>query len=236
MVLSDGTIIGGHQRVAALKKLGRTHVLARVMDEEYEYEADDVVDLLISDNLNRRQLSDIQMARCYAQLKKRYACEYEDESGDVRDILADRLRCGRSGRTLDRLSTLLTLPNDIVNLIDSRELTQTAGLRILKMSPEKQAISFTRLRSGEPWKTILSDLDAKSEKSSQPNSTEIGLSILKLLAKHRPKLENCLGDLDRVQLGRGDALAELEASIEFLTRWRDRKLELRRASIDDMSS
>ena len=64
-VMPDGTIICGHQRVRAARKLGWSTVRAIIRDDLAELGKAAVFDRLVSDNLNRRQLDQLTQARCY---------------------------------------------------------------------------------------------------------------------------------------------------------------------------
>ena len=93
-ITQDGVIICGHQRVRAAQLLGWESILCWVRDD-LEEQGDAAVEArLIEDNFDRRQLSQLAIARCYVQLKKlrRDGWQGDDETkGDLRDHLAHRL-------------------------------------------------------------------------------------------------------------------------------------------------
>src|SRR5688572_14543293 len=69
-VLPDGTIVCGHQRLRAANALGRTKVPVRVLHDLAEAGDSAVEQYLITNNLHRRQLDKLDLARCYARLRE----------------------------------------------------------------------------------------------------------------------------------------------------------------------
>ena len=232
-ILRDGTIVAGHQRVEVFRRRGWAEIDAYVVDEEEELADEAVVDDLVSDNWMRRQLDDLTLARCYARFRQRYDCEYADESGDMRDILAARLGCGKSGRTLDRLLKLLELPRDIQDLITARSLTKSQGHTLLRLPPKDREAAYGRLREGDSAKSVLAaykeDCGAAAK---QP--CEIAQELLRSLSQHQDVLESHLQELDTVQLPGRDVLAVLDQSIHLLTSIRDRKILLHEQSMQQI--
>lgn len=229
--LPDGTIIRGHRRVAAARLLGWEMIDAVVRYDLADAPEDAVVNELISDNLIRRQLDDLSLARCYRQLKQAAVSADDDGQGDIRDRLAARLQCGKSGRTLDRLERLLDLPRDLQDAISQGTMNRSQGERILRLSPERQAEIAEVIRIGEPVREVLVDLDVvKPSRKKAP--ADFAQELLASLRRIIPLLENHLTELDRVQVGDGLALSVLNEAVGFLTSWRDRKQQLRNRSIE----
>ena len=75
----------------------------------------------------------------------------------MRDQLAARLNCGKSGRSLDRLERLLDLPLDIQHAISRGTLTKSHGEKILRLAPDVQAAIARALREGIPARQVLRD-------------------------------------------------------------------------------
>jgi ParB family chromosome partitioning protein len=112
-VLPDKTIVCGHKRVQAAKMLGWTHVTVWVREDLAARGPAAVETRFIQDNVTRRQLSPLELGRCYLRLRElakgagrdRLA---NDDPQDLRDQIGQRL--GRSGRTLDRYLSVLRTP------------------------------------------------------------------------------------------------------------------------------
>jgi ParB-like chromosome segregation protein Spo0J len=68
-VVADGTILAGHERVRALKSLGRTTIRA-VVHEHASPDDDDAFVFMVNDNFGRRQLGPLGIARCFVALRK----------------------------------------------------------------------------------------------------------------------------------------------------------------------
>ena len=118
-ILPDGTLIKGHQRVRAAKSLGWTEIQVIVRNDLAAQGAEAVEEAFITDNLDRRQLGPLEIARCYRRLK---ALERNSpwglsprEKGDLRDQLSKRF--GVSGRTLDRYERMLDTPQAVQDAV-----------------------------------------------------------------------------------------------------------------------
>jgi ParB/RepB/Spo0J family partition protein len=230
---SDGTIIRGHRRVQSAELLGWKTITAIIRNELGDADDEQVVDELILDNVMRRQLDDLSLARCYHQLKMSNVSSNGDEPGNIRDLLAARLNCGKSGRTLDRLERLLDLPRDIQDMISCGELNKSQGEKLLKLPKKQRDESITSLREGEPVNVVLRRHGIiKSAPATTPSHR--GQELLNFLHRYVGKLAQHIGDLDRLQVRGGQALAVLDDAIDFLTAWRDRKQTLREQSISEI--
>jgi ParB-like chromosome segregation protein Spo0J len=89
-VLPSGRIVTGHQRVRAARALGWTTIAVIVLNILDEAE---VEDLLIRDNLVRRHVGRLALARLYLAQRKSIGSEHSSGQGDLR-------RLPRTARTL----------------------------------------------------------------------------------------------------------------------------------------
>jgi len=139
-ITTDNRIIKGHQRVRACKLLGWTEIDVRVRsdldgnEEQIEYE-------LLSDNLDRRQMTPIEIARCYRRLKtieqqksdgKRKAAG----TGNLRDVIGRKFEM--SGRNLELLEKILDTPEEVQQSVARRLLPVSAARRIARLPAEQQ--------------------------------------------------------------------------------------------------
>ncbi len=135
--MPDGVIIAGHKRVAAAKSLGWAEVAAWVRDDLVGDDAA-VERRLVEDNLTRRQLGPLAMARCYKALKvlertSKSARLTDSESKELRDQLGKRLNC--SGRTLDRyLRVLDHTPQVVQDAVESGALPLTLAEKVASLN------------------------------------------------------------------------------------------------------
>ncbi len=150
-VLPDGTIVGGHQRWRAAKLLGWEEVNVWVNDELAAQGEAAVEQRLIEDNLNRRQLDRLEMARSYRRLQEladelppgqRHRYQY----GRLRDVLGRRL--GMSGRTLDRLVRILDTPMEIQEAFRRGDLPVVIAEKVAGLPQEVQRGIAEELRQG----------------------------------------------------------------------------------------
>ena len=227
-ITEDHMIVAGHRRTLAMENIGETHIDAILFDRENDPTT--LLDMFIDENVSRRQMTPLEIARCYVEWKKRYECVYEDSDGTMRDVMAARLNLGKSGRTLDRLVQLLDLPNDIIGLIERRILTQTDGRKLLEVPSEQREKIFERIRNGEDAKMVVRELTA-GKPNAEPTVRDHAKALLCRFQTLRPAIDGNLQDLDQLQLDKGDVVEELDALIDIFTRLRQRKLELRQESV-----
>ena len=139
-ITPDDTIIKGHQRLRACKLLGWTEVDVCVRydlednEEQIEYE-------LISDNLDRRHMGPIEIARCYRRLKeierrKSGGKRKHAGKGDLRDLLAKKF--DMSGRNLDMLEEALDTPEVVQWAVAKKYLPVTLARRIARLPADQQ--------------------------------------------------------------------------------------------------
>lgn len=143
------TIICGHRRVAAVKLLGWTEIDAIVREDLTTEDA--VMERLVRDNFDRRQLDTISMARCYQALKESTKnMPYDHQKaykGDVRDFLAKRF--GMSGRNLERYLKVLKTPLEVQQAVSQGKLSVKSAGAVAGLPPEKQKEIARKLRLPE---------------------------------------------------------------------------------------
>lgn len=197
-ILPDGTIIRGHRRVRAAGLLGWSEIDVVVRHDLATAGEDAQMDELLRDNLIRRRLDDLTLARCYRELKKierRRGRNATSSSKDLRDRLAARLGTKLSGRQLDRLERLLDLPRPIQDAISRRELTKDHGRAILALPAANRQKIADALAAGKAAKSLVSEF-ALAPKACTQSPGEIAQDLLVLLAKHLPRLRKRIEDLD----------------------------------------
>lgn len=155
-ILPCGTILAGHQRVRAATSLGWTelHVVIR-HDLASQGEAA-AVQFLIEDNLNRRQLHPLEVARLYRRLKELARDQPSADGrheGDLRDQLAERFNV--SGRTLDRYLRVLGTPKAVQNIVIAGLLPMsTAGIIAGWTARQRDELESKLQASEDPLETV----------------------------------------------------------------------------------
>ena len=169
-ILSDGTIICGHQRVRAHKLLGKQEIACWVRDD-LEQQGDAAVECrLIDDNLHRRQLSKLAIARCYQMLKKvalENGYDGDDANEDLRDHLAKRF--GLSGKQVERYVRMLDAPFVVQQAFDAGKLRQKEVLAVVALDADEQQQIAQQIEEGLTPKDVV-----KSHVTDQ-QATEVGV-------------------------------------------------------------
>lgn len=169
-ILPDGTIIKGHQRVRALKKLGRKQVKVRVRHDlvgdelAIEYE-------LLSDNVDRRQLDPIEMAQCFRRMKQLLEQQGTVVDGSLRDLAAKPF--GMTGRNAEYLEEILDAPKAVRRAVSRKVLGTTTAGKIVKLPKDKQ-------------RKLAKEIDACLADSAE-DEKQLRKQIRAIVAKYLPK-------------------------------------------------
>ena len=153
-ILPDGTVIGGHQRLRAARRLGWKTIRCRVRFDLAAAGEVAIEEFLLRDNLLRRQLDPIEVARVYRRLKELAKNNGRAFKGDVRDLIAKRF--GKSGRTLDRWLRLLDTPLEVQNAVIAGTLRLVDGGKVADLPEDLREEIADRLRSGQAPKKVVS--------------------------------------------------------------------------------
>ena len=145
----DYTILAGHQRWEIARQLGLSHVPA-IVRQDIDPDAAEAVALLIKDNLLRRHLNDVQVAKLIRMLKEEYGVRrggYREpglvnargSNGENRR-LTERIagEVGLSERTVRELDKLNELVPELQALVSRGMLPRTAAYYLAFLPPEEQ--------------------------------------------------------------------------------------------------
>jgi ParB/RepB/Spo0J family partition protein len=220
-VLPGGTIICGHQRVKAARKLGWSTVRAIIRDDLAELGKAAVFDRLVSDNLNRRQLDQLTQARCYQKLKENASklprkARSAYAGVDLRDRLAKQFKI--SGRSLDRWLRVLSTPVEVQRAVSAGSLSLVSAGRVAGADEAVMEFVATEIRLGkDPEEVVADHLPKKSSK--QVNDRKAVMTFIRHLRSDVPDLEGRVNQLnlrgplnpDQIELLRraGQVLQEL---------------------------
>ena len=149
-ILPDGTVICGHTRLAAVKKLGWKDVACIVLHELAAQGDEAIVQYLVRDNVERRQMSKLHRARLTLTLEnlgpekiRRHGLS-EDERNRVGAILQ------MSGRNLSRWVLVLSTPIEVQDAVDRGQLTLAQAGQVANLPKEEQATIAWAIREGTP--------------------------------------------------------------------------------------
>jgi ParB-like chromosome segregation protein Spo0J len=158
-ILPGEVLIVGHKRTAAAKLLGWTHLAAWVRADLAAQGDAAVQRRMIEDNLTRRQLDPLGLARCALRLKqlamRRGQGRLSDrEKGEVREEIGRRL--GRSGRHIDRLIKVAELaPPAVQCAFSAGRLPLADACAVTRLRPPEREEIARRIAAGEDAKTVV---------------------------------------------------------------------------------
>lgn len=235
-ILADGTIVSGHQRVRAARLLGWDTITAVVRDDLGEADSLTSVEHLIQENLQRRHLDPLGIARCYQELKRLAQANGRIRgTGNVRDQISSRLPGQYKGRTLDRLVRLLELPDDVQEMFRDHRLNQSQAEKILRLPQEGRDAAYEALRGGQPARQVVKDLGG--EKAPREVTTlELAQSLAVFINEHIEELSQHPDDLSEVVVKGADLAYVLDRAAEFFSAWRDRERASSRKVLEDLQA
>ena len=195
--LPDGRyeLIAGERRWRAAREAGVQTVPAIVRDEA---EADRLQTALI-ENVAREDLSPVDEARACAALV--------EDLGLSKEELARRL--GRSRSAISNLIRLLDLPDEVLGLLASGELSEGHGRAILQVHGNDARRSLARQAAARGWSVRETERHAKGSTSPAPKlvphpDQEAALS------RAEETLEQALGTGVRVRAARRGIRVEMQ--------------------------
>lgn len=140
-ILPDGTILSGHTRVLAYRRLGRTHIPVIIRWDLVEAGELAQMQFVISENTKRRQLNPLATARAAKVLFDATPREQRPRGGRLREWIAKQVG-GVSDRHIARLLNLLKLPQPLLDAISRNEVSMADGYALLR----KREAQTTALR------------------------------------------------------------------------------------------
>lgn len=233
-IMFDGTIVRGHRRTAAAKLLGWKTIKAVIRHDLTDPDCPAAIDELISDNIQRRQLDDLALARCYHELKREFDDKALAKGETSRDVLAARLNCGKSGRTLDRLLRLLDLPRDIQQMVSDGRLNRSQAEKILKLSEKRRNAIYRELRASADVDVTLRENGIGTPRNEK-SLPELGEELLHFFKQNLPALASDIKALDRLQVHGRDVVELLDEATEFVESFRDRKRMLAQQTLQEFN-
>jgi ParB-like chromosome segregation protein Spo0J len=160
--LPGGTIIDGHNRVAAAKLLGWTEIIVRIRFDLQGATLDAIEAAYLEANFHRRQLHPLDKAAVALRLfeiernKPRETNAETSDEGDARDRVGKAV--GISGRHLQRLCQVLSTPRPVQRAVRDGHISIIAGEKVSRLSPEKQkelAAEIAALTDPRQAKTVV---------------------------------------------------------------------------------
>lgn len=213
-ILSDGTIICGHQRVAAAKSLGWEEIDVVIRSDLEEQGEKAIEEALIGDNLHRRQLDPIEKARCIQRLREIHAPDspkersrrktskeaHGYEKGLFRDYLGKEF--GMSGRSIDRYLAVLKTPKEIQNAVSANQLPLTEAVRVSGLAEVTQTAIADEISNGGDVREVV-QRHLQNQKASPTKSA----TTPKCVERHIKQVERAQADLAQL-MAKGSTLTD----------------------------
>jgi len=151
-------LIAGERRYRAAKLVGLESLRCTVFD--YEPAPEELHELQLIENVQRKDLKPIEEARGYQRFK--------DEFGYTQPQIA--AKTGKNQSTISRALSLLKLPEDLQGKVGTEQLPLSLAYKIAKKDEVQQRTMLTEYNRGEV--TIRDALSSKSKKQNTPIGTE----------------------------------------------------------------
>jgi ParB family chromosome partitioning protein len=150
-------LIAGERRWRAAQAAGLSTVPALVR------EADDRTSLALAlvENIVRADLDPIEQARGYARLQDEFGLSHADVA----------LAVGRSRTTVVNATRLLGLPDEVLELIESGELTEGHGRALLQIDGQEERREAARAVAGGKLSVRQTEALARTQGRSAPRRT-----------------------------------------------------------------
>jgi ParB-like chromosome segregation protein Spo0J len=162
-IVPDGTIIAGHQRVLAAKRLDWKEIDVIVRADLAEAGTAAVERYLVRDNLVRRHLSPLGIARAMQFLME---SKQRVRPGDLAPEKKEQLRAeigrllGKSGRTVSRYLLILQTPLAVQQAFDRAEISLPVTGRVAMLDTDDQEAIARRIEAGEPARKVVAEFVA----------------------------------------------------------------------------
>ncbi|RJO62760.1 MAG: hypothetical protein C4542_02030 [Dehalococcoidia bacterium] len=231
---TDYTVLAGHLRLEAAKQAGLTHVPVVIRDVSAD--SDEAVELLIKDNLLRRQLSDMQAARLVRVLKEKYGVKHggyrepkmEKDDGSKRQNVVLKIAdvVGMTERQVQRCDKLNDLVPEFQTLVSSGKLGSTAAYELAFLSSETQrqlldayGESITGLKQSEA-KGLRAGIEAEIRAESERQISGLKEAVARLTEQK-----------DELQIAGGEQERELRKAITDMQEQLRESLPVDKASV-----
>jgi ParB family transcriptional regulator, chromosome partitioning protein len=185
--LSDGRyeLIAGERRWRAARKAGLETVPAILRTEDETKR----LQMALVENMAREDLNPIEEARACAELV------------DGLDLSKEEVarRVGRSRSTVSNLIRLLDLPDQVVTMLETGELSEGHGRALLAAKGQDKRLALARAAVAEGWSVRETERRAKGEKAEPKRKPrELHPDQEAAVGKAEDALERALGHDVRV--------------------------------------
>ncbi len=195
--LADGRyeLIAGERRWRAAREAGLERVPALIRDEDEPRR----LQTALIENVAREDLNPVDEARACAALV--------EDLGLSKEELAGRL--GRTRPAISNLIRLLDLPDDVLEALSERELSEGHGRAILQAEGNEVRRRLARDAIAGGWSVRETERRAKAAGATRPTRTAVHPDREAALLRAEEALEEAFGHGVRVRAARSGIRAEL---------------------------
>ena len=200
-VLPDGTIITGHQRVRAARRLGWKEIEVVVRHDLAGAGEAAVEELFVADNLFRRQLGPLARARCMRRLMElKTGDKAWGLNGAQRENLKTEIgrQLGLSLRSVNRYLLILGTPPAVQAAFDRVELSLTVAGRVALLDKKDQSQVARRIEAGETASKVV----AEALHPRGDDGDDVGRSFGRLVSSLERELPLLAGKTRSIRAGR----------------------------------
>ena len=196
--LSDGRyeLIAGERRWRAAQQAGLATVPAILRTEEEAHR----LQMALVENMAREDLNPIEEARACAALVEELELSREDVAK----------RVGRSRSAISNLIRLLDLPDQVIDLLESGELSEGHGRALLGVKDQDERRRLAREAVKHGWSVRETERHAKGEGGAAPKLKALPHPDEEAaIGKAEDALERALGRDVRVSAGKRGLTAQI---------------------------
>jgi ParB-like chromosome segregation protein Spo0J len=174
-ILPEGDLIlAGHRRIRACGRLGHQEIRCRVRYDMAGATDADIVVALINDNLHRRQLSKLGIARALRARMQALDAEQGNSYSSTMDLigpLASALNV--SERNARRYLRALTTPQAVQHALEQGALPLVLADKVAGLPAKLQQQVATRIERGESAKTVVASVLNKPKGGSAAGKEQV---------------------------------------------------------------
>lgn len=199
-ITPDGTVVAGHQRVRAAKRLGWKEIEVVVRHDLAAGGEAAVEEHFLEDNFVRRQLSPLARARCIKRLMELDEGREAARFGFLKkEELKKRIaaRMGLSARSVSRYLLLLDAPAAVQRVFDRGLITLIVAGRVALLPKAVQAEVARRIEGGERPAAVIAE-----HTRGGTGTASAGKAFVRLVACLQRELPHVRGRANEVRPGR----------------------------------
>lgn len=221
-VTPDGTVVAGHQRVRAAKRLGWKEIDVVVRHDLAAEGAAAVEEHFLEDNFVRRQLSPLARARCIKRLMELEEGREVARFGFTKkEQLKARIaaRMGLSARSVSRYLLLLDAPAAVQRVFDTGAVTLTVAGRVALLPKKVQAEVARRIEAGEKPGAVVAEHVRAGAGAGADDARRAFVRLVGCLRREVPRVRGRAAEISPGRLANSrEALREAVAALtEFVS-------------------